>query len=360
MALERVLERQKAWERHPLKDHPMIKACFGIPTAHTPVWFMRQAGSYIPRHKALMDKYDLLTLTRTPELCTEVTLLPIDVLGVDAAVMFADIILPLAGMGIRFHYNERGPVIENPVQGSAHVDALTVADPEQTVPFILQAIRMVKAELGTKAPLIGFSGGPFTLVGYMVEGAPSDSFPRTKALMYQNEPAWHQLMQKLTASIISYLQAQVAAGIDVIQLFDSWIGVLPPPVYERFVLPYTQQIMEALAPTGLPRIHFSVESAGMLGQLQKTGAEVISVDWRIAIDDAWDALGEDFALQGNLDPAILLADFDAVAAQSVDILRRVQGRPGHIFNLGHRVPLNAPVEMLARLVDLVHEKSAQA
>lgn len=351
--------RSERWQQHRLKDHRLIRACFQQPHDTTPVWFMRQAGSYIPEHKKLMDEHGLLTLTSTPELCAEVTTLPVQVLGVDAAVMFADIIIPLGGMGIDFHYEAGlGPVIENPLRCPQDVEALRVLDPQESVGFILQAIELVQQRLDGHTPLIGFSGGPFTLAGYMIEGRPSRTFPLTKKFMYDHPGAWQELMDVLSESIIRYLQAQARAGIDVIQLFDSWIGVLTPLDFGQYVLPYTRRIYEELQPLGLPRIHFGTATASLLPQLASLPVEVVSVDWRVDLGWAWQQL-DGQGIQGNLEPALLLSeDSQLVAKRAAQVLDQAAERPGHIFNLGHRVDLRTPVENLQRLVDVVHEYQA--
>lgn len=341
-----------------MRDHPLIRACFGQPAPYTPVWFMRQAGAYLPEHAAILDAHGgypqgLIPVAATPELCAEVSVLPVEKLGVDAAVMYADIILPLGGMGGRFHYDEKGPVIEGPVRGADDARRLRVGDPHESVPFILEAVERVKERLGDKAPVIGFSGGPFTLAAYMVEGGPSAQFPQTKRLIREEPEAWRELMEKLTATIAAYLRAKAAAGADVLKLFDTWIGTLDRRMYEETVLPYTQRIFRELRGCGKPLIHFGVQTGPFLDLMPATGADVIGVDQRVPLDEAWETIGHDSAIQGNLDPKALLAPEEEARAAVKDVLRRAGGRPGHIFNLGHRVPLEADPAAVRRVVEWV-------
>jgi len=266
---------------------PLLRACRGEPVEHTPVWFMRQAGRYNPRHRELYERHGIRGLTTTPDLCAEVTCLPVEDLGVDAAVMYADIILPLENMGIDFEYGagDVGPILHNPVRSPEDVDRLTVLEPAEGVPFILEAIRRVKDRLPLDVPLIGFSGGPFTLAGYMVEGVASRTFPRTKTLMYSHPEAFHRLMKTLSDSIVRYLRAQVEAGVDVLQLFESWMGALSPADYERFVHPHTKQIFSALEDPDVPTIHFGTGTGSLLDYQARSGADVLGVDWRISLSD---------------------------------------------------------------------------
>lgn len=322
----------------------------------TPIWFMRQAGRCLADYRDLRKKYDILTMAKTPELCTQVTLMPVQKLGVDAAVLYADIMLPLEPMGISLEIEpDLGPIIHNPVRTMKDVQALRVIKAEESVTFVMDAIRMVRRELEGKQAVIGFSGSPFTLACYMIEGRPSRDYGLAKSLMYGQPEVWHALMTKLTDVVADYLLAQIRAGADVVQLFDSWVGALSPSVYRRFVLPYTQRIFRAVKQTGTPAIHFGTGTAALLPLMVEAGGDVISVDWRVDLDDAWAQIGYDRGIQGNLDPTLLLTSWPVIEAGMHDILRRAANRPGHIFNLGHGVLAPTDPDMLRRLVDAVHE-----
>lgn len=332
-----------------------IAACRRQPTDRTPVWFMRQAGRIFPEYRALRQRYDFLTLCRTPDLITEVTLMPLKPLGVDAAIIFADIMLPLEALGVDYDIREgTGPVIERPVRTAGDVAALGRRDPRETNAYLYEGIRQVKGELGGSLPLIGFAGAPFTLACYLIEGRPTREFTRARALMHSEPATWHALMNVLSETILAYLQAQVEAGVDAVQLFDSWVGGLSPWDYEEFVLPYSSRILQGLAGSGVPRIHFGTGTATLLPLMARAGADVVGVDWRIGLDEAWARIGPDYAVQGNLDPVVLLGPWDAVARRAADVLRRAGGRPGHIFNLGHGVLPDTPLDQLQRLVEFVH------
>lgn len=322
----------------------------------TPIWFMRQAGRCLADYRDLRKKYDILTMAKTPELCTQVTLMPVQKLGVDAAVLYADIMLPLEPMGISLEIEpDLGPVIHNPVRTMKDVQALRVINAEESVSFVMDAIRMVRRELEGKQAVIGFSGSPFTLACYMIEGRPSRDYGLAKSLMYGQPEVWHELMTKLTDVVSDYLLAQIRAGADVVQLFDSWVGALSPSVYRRFVLPYSQRIFRAIKQTKTPAIHFGTGTAALLPLMVEAGGDVISVDWRVDLDDAWAQIGYDRGIQGNLDPTRLLTSWPVIEAEMHDILRRAANRPGHIFNLGHGVLAPTDPDMLRRLVDGVHE-----
>lgn len=322
----------------------------------TPIWFMRQAGRCLADYRDLRKKYDILTMAKTPELCTQVTLMPVQKFGVDAAVLYADIMLPLEPMGISLEIEpDLGPIIHNPVRTMKDVDALRVIKAEESVSFVMEALRMVRRELEGKQAVIGFSGAPFTLACYMIEGRPSRDYSIAKSLMYGQPEVWHALMTKLADVVSDYLLAQIRAGADVVQLFDSWVGALSPSVYRRFVLPYTQRIFQAVKQTGTPAIHFGTGAAALLPLMAEAGGDVISVDWRVDLDEAWAQIGYDRGIQGNLDPTLLLTSWPVIEAGMHDVLRRAGNRPGHIFNLGHGVLAPTDPDMLCRLVDAVHE-----
>lgn len=336
-----------------------LDACHRRPSDATPVWFMRQAGRCLAAYRALRERYEILTLAKTPELCAEVTLMPVREFGVDAAVLFADIMLPLEGMGVELHIEpEIGPIIHNPVRSMADVERLRLIEPEEAVPFVLEAIRLVRRELAGRTAVLGFSGAPFTLACYMVEGRPSRDYAVAKSFMFREPDAWNALLGKLSEVVSRYLRAQIAAGADAVQLFDSWVGALGPSDYARYVQPYTRRIFEAIADSGAPSIHFGTGAAALLPLLAEAGGDIISVDWRVALDDAWSQIGHERGIQGNLDPIRLLAGWSATEEGARDVLRRAAGRPGHIFNLGHGVPPATEPELLTRLVHLVHEATA--
>jgi uroporphyrinogen decarboxylase len=318
---------------------------------------MRQAGRSLPEYRELRKRYNLFEVCRRPELCSEVTLQPVRAHAVDAAVMFADIMLPVEGMGIGVELVENvGPVIAEPIETLADVRRLRVPEPEESVPFILKAIRIVREELPPEQAVIGFAGGPFTVAGYLIEGKPTRDFVKTKACMYRAPEVWHGLMEKLTEAFARYLQGKVRAGADVIQLFDSWVGALSVDDYREFVAPYSGRILGAL--DDVPTIHFGTGTAHLLADLAEVGGDVIGLDWRIPIDRGWSVVGEDRGVQGNLDPALLLGPWERVEAGTIRILDAVGGQRGHVFNLGHGVlPATDPAD-LRRLTELVHERTA--
>jgi uroporphyrinogen decarboxylase len=326
------------------------------PVERTPVWFMRQAGRSLPEYREIRKRHTLFEVCRRPELCAEVTLEPVRAHGVDAAVMFADIMLPVLGMGIEVELVENvGPVVEHPVRTAADVDALRVPDPEESVPFVLEAVRLVRAELDEDRAVIGFSGGPFTVAGYLLEGKPTREFAVTKRCMYGTPEVWHGLCDKLTETFIRYLRAKVVAGADAIQLFDSWVGALSRDDYLEFVAPYSKRILDAIE---VPTIHFGTGTSHLLETMAETGGDVIGLDWRVPLAEGWERVGADRGVQGNLEPALLLGPFDRVQEKAIAILDAAGGRPGHIFNLGHGVmPATDPAD-LGRLVELVRERTA--
>lgn len=327
------------------------------PVDATPVWFMRQAGRSLPEYRRLRERHAFLDVAKTPELCVQATKMPVHRLGVDAAVLFADIMLPLDGMGVEFAIEPNvGPVIANPIRTAMDIEALQVIDADEATPYLFEALRMLRSELGESAALLGFAGAPFTLACYLVDGKATREYPKTKALMFGEPELWHRLMETLTGVTVRYLKAQIAAGAEAVQLFDSWLGLLGPLEYEAMVLPYTTKIFQSLH--GLaPAIHFSTGTTSLLPLIASSAADIVSVDWRLPLDDAWRSIGHTRGIQGNLDPTILLAGERAVESGARDVLKRAGGRPGHIFNLGHGIfPQTAP-ESLERLVDWVHQYS---
>ena len=324
----------------------------------TPIWFMRQAGRSLPEYRELRKRFSLFEVCRRPELCAEVTLQPVAAHGVDAAVMFADIMLPVLGMGLEVELVENvGPVVERPIETLADVERLQVPDPEDAVPFVLEAVRIVRRELAPERAVIGFCGGPFTVAGYLIEGKPTRDFVKTKRCMYAAPEVWHALAEKLAETFAAYVAAQVQAGADVIQLFDSWVGALSAGDYGDFAAPYSERILAAVP---APTIHFGTGTAHLLADMAEAGGDVIGLDWRIPIDRGWELVGFDRGVQGNLDPALLLGPFERVEAAADAILAAVDGRPGHIFNLGHGVLPDTDPADLRRLVELVHARSTAA
>jgi uroporphyrinogen decarboxylase len=328
------------------------------PVERTPVWFMRQAGRSLPEYRALRERHSFFELAGTPELCAEVTLQPVRRHGVDAAVLFADIVTPVLGMGLEVELVEGvGPVLERPVASAADVERLRVPDPELAFERVLEAIRIVRRELDPERALVGFCGGPFTVAGYLVEGRPSRDFVGTKTLMYREPAVWHALMDRLADAFAGYVRAQAAAGADAIQLFDSWAGVLSVADYEELVAPYSARVLSAVE---APTIHFGTGTTHLLPAMAAAGGDAIGLDWRVPLDQGWLAVGPQRAVQGNLDPAVLLGPWEKVEAAALDVLERAGGRSGHVFNLGHGVlPETSPAN-LSRLVQLVHETTAKA
>lgn len=334
-----------------------LRACRREPVDATPVWFMRQAGRSFAAYRRLRERHGILELAKTPDLCAEVTLMPVRELGVDAAVLFADIMLPLEPMGVALRIEpEVGPIIERPIRSAADVGALATFDPSG-VSFTLDAIRLVRAELDGRAGVIGFSGAPFTLACYLIEGRPSRDFPTAKAFMFREPEAWHELMDRLSTMVIAYLRAQVEAGADVVQLFDSWVGGLGPADYARFVRPHVRRIFDALR--DVPTIHFGTGTAALLELMADAGGDVIGVDHRVGLADAWARIGAARGIQGNLDAARLLAGWGATEAGARAVLADAGGRPGHIFNLGHGVLPETDPDVLHRLVDFVHLETSR-
>jgi uroporphyrinogen decarboxylase len=319
---------------------------------------MRQAGRYLPEYRKLRAGLDVLAMARDPEIAVEATLQPLRRMPVDAAILFSDIMVPLEAVGIRVHIvPDVGPVVDEPVRTGADVRSLRILEPEVDVPFVLEAVGMLRKHLAV--PLIGFAGGPFTLASYLVEGGPSRNHARTKALMHAEPETWNALMRVLGSGVSAYLVAQVQAGAQAVQVFDSWAGALDPEDYTRFVLPTMREIFGELAGLGIPRIHFGVGTGELLPLMRDAGADVVGLDWRVPLHLGWERIGFDVAVQGNLDPAVCLAPWEAVEVKALNVLRRSAGRPGHVFNLGHGVLPGTPPDTLARLVDLVHERTVR-
>jgi uroporphyrinogen decarboxylase len=340
-------------------DPLLVRALRREPTERTPVWFMRQAGRSLPEYRALRERYGFFELAGTPELCAEVTLQPVRRHGVDAAVLFADIMSPVLGMGVEVELVEGvGPVLEEPIATAADVARLRVADPGEWAAPILEAVRLVRAELAPERAVIGFCGGPFTVAGYLVEGRPSRDFARTKALMYREPAVWHDLLDRLADQFAAYVAAKAAAGADAVQLFDSWVGILSPQDYAEFVAPYSRRIFEAVP---VPAIHFGTgASSALLGEMAGAGGDAVGLDWRTPLDAGWAAVGADRAVQGNLDPAVLLGPWERVEAAAREVLARAGDRPGHVFNLGHGVLPQTDPDVLTRLTALVQERTTPA
>lgn len=337
-----------------------MDACYHRQPDATPVWFMRQAGRCLAEYRELRKKYDILTMARTPELCSQVTLMPVNDLGVDGAVLYADIMLPLEGMGVSLEIQpEVGPIIHHPIRSMQAVEQLRILEAEEATPYVMEAIRLVRRELEGKQAVIGFSGAPFTLACYLIEGRPSRDYGTAKALMYGQPEIWHALMEKLTQVTIRYLVAQIQAGVNVVQLFDSWVGALSPNTYRRFVLPYSQRIFQAVKETGTPSIHFGTSTGTLLEAMAEAGGDIMCVDWRFDLDEAWRRIGYERGIQGNLDPTLLLAPWEAIEDGVRDVLHRADNRPGHIFNLGHGVLAPTDPDMLKRVVETVHTLSAR-
>ncbi len=337
----------------------LVRAVRREPVERTPVWFMRQAGRSLPEYQAIRRRHSFFEVAGTPELCAQVTLQPVSRHSVDAAVIFADIVTPVRGMGIDVDLVEGvGPVVERPIASAADVARLHVSEPDHAV---LEAIRIVRGELAPEQALVGFCGAPFTVAGYLVEGKPTRDFVRTKTLMYRQPETWHALLDLLSEQFAGYVAAQVAAGADVIQVFDSWVGALTPADYDEYVAPYSTRILDAVAAVDAPSIHFGTgASEALLRSLTRAGGDAIGLDWRIPLDEGWSVVGHERAVQGNLDPAALFGPWEHVEAAALDVLARADGRAGHIFNLGHGVLPQTDPEVLTRLTGLVQERTAGA
>lgn len=337
-----------------------LRACRREPVDRTPIWMMRQAGRYMPEYRAIRARYGFLEMCKTPEVATEVTLQPVDLVGVDAAILFADILLPLEGMGLQLEFAKgEGPVIHNPVRSLAEARALRVSDPYEDTGYVMEAVKLCRKELTDKVPLIGFAGAPFTLASYMIEGGSTRAYVKCKALMWSEPQAWDALMQVTTDTVIEYLKAQVASGAQAVQVFDSWVGFLAPADYAEFVLPHTKRLIEEVSSAGVPVINFANNATAMLDMVMQTGGDMLGLDWRIDMADALEKVGDGFAVQGNLDPMTLFAPVPVIQERAKRILDAVGDRPGHVFNLGHGIHKDTDPAHARALVDFVHEYSAQ-
>ncbi|MBI5640612.1 MAG: uroporphyrinogen decarboxylase [Nitrospirae bacterium] len=333
-----------------------LKACRGEKTDYTPVWLMRQAGRYMKEYQEVRSKVDFLTLCKTPELAAKVTLQPIDILGVDAAILFSDILIAVEAMGMPLEFHDKkGPILGDPVRTKAGVDRLIIPDTEDSMPFVLDTIRILRREL--KVPLIGFSGAPWTLATYIIEGGSSKNFLHTKKMMYQNPGLFEGLLEKITATVIEYLSAQIKAGAQAVQLFDSWAGILAPYDYEHIIFPHVRTAIKALKKFDVPVIYFVNDCAGLLKIVKKCGADVVGVDWRVDMAKAAKKLGKRVAIQGNLDPCVLFAPKEHIEERVQDILNKAESAKGHIFNLGHGILPETPVENAIAMVEAVHRLS---
>ena len=334
-------------------EDPFLAACRGLPHERTPVWFMRQAGRSLPEYRAIRGTGSILDTIANPELATEITLQPVRRYGTDAAILYSDIVVPVHAIGFGVDVEPGiGPVVDRPFERAADLDRIRPLDPESDTPYVLETVRALASELSV--PLIGFAGAPFTVASYLIEGGPSRSYARTKALMLGDPDLWFALLDRLVDLAVASLRSQVTAGARALQLFDSWAGALAPPVYEKYVLPASRRVFDEVADLGVPRIHFGVGTGEILPLMASAGADVVGVDWRVPLDVARQRLGPDTVLQGNLDPAVCLAPIGVVDTAVADILRRNAGHPGHVFNLGHGVlPETDPV-VLEHIVDLVH------
>jgi uroporphyrinogen decarboxylase len=317
---------------------------------------MRQAGRYMKVYRDIREKHGLMEMFKNPDLSAEITLQPVNAFSVDAAIIFADILLPLEGMGIGFEFAP-GPVIRNPIRSAADIEAMRIADPDADLGFVLKSLQYARKEIDGKVPLIGFAGAPFTLASYAIEGGSSSDYLRTKDLMCRNPAAWDLLMTKFCDTILAFLKAQVRAGAQVVQLFDSWVGCLSPSDYRSHVLPYTQRIFQSLRKEGIPSIHFGTGTAGLLSLISEAGGDVIGVDWRVSLNDAWRSIGTHAGIQGNLDPAALMAPLSVLTQKAAAVIDEAGGKPGHIFNLGHGIMPSTPEDSVKALADFVHEYS---
>jgi uroporphyrinogen decarboxylase len=340
------------------KNDRFINACRREPVDSTPIWLMRQAGRYMEEYRVVRAKHSFLEMCKTPDIAAEITLQPIKRFDLDAAIIFSDILLPLEKMGIKLAFTESGPHIETPVRSHKDVLRLNAVDINNDLSFVLEAIAIVKRELAGRLPLIGFCGAPFTLASYLIEGGGSKGFQQTKTLMYKEPETFHLLMRKLVDVSISYLDSQVSGGADAIQVFDSWVGTLSRGDYQEYVSPHMARLFRSLN-RKVPHIHFGVGASHLLDLINDAGGDVIGVDWRVPIDQAWQAIGFNRAIQGNLDPVVLFGPREHLINQVDDILGRANGRPGHIFNLGHGILQGTPIDMVDALIEAVHSFSSR-
>jgi uroporphyrinogen decarboxylase len=343
---------------HPALDSPFMRACRRESVPYTPIWLMRQAGRYMKEYRRLRSRVTMLELCKSPELVSEVTVHAARILGVDAAILFADLLLVVEPLGLSLEYAEgEGPIITPPVRDRDAVDALREVDPD-ALAYVYAAVARTRAELPAHIPLIGFAGAPFTVASYIVEGGTSRQFTHTKALMYSDEGAWRALCEKIVRAQSGYLNRQIAAGAQAIQIFDSWVGCLSPADYRRYALPYTASLIAAL-PEDVPLIHFGTGTASLLSDMRHAGGSVIGLDWRVELDRAWREIGHDRAVMGNLDPAVLLGSPHLIESEARRILSQAAARMGHIFNLGHGILPQTSADAVRRLVDVVHEASVR-
>ncbi len=333
-----------------------LRACWGLPVDATPVWFMRQAGRYMPEYRAIREKFTLLEIVERPELAAEVTLQPVLAHGVDAAILFADILLPIVPMGLRLEFVKgEGPSVEAPIRTLEDVQRLRVIEAESDLGHVMEAIRILRHELPEQVPLIGFAGAPFTMACYMIEGGPSRDYRIAKGMMYAQPETWHALMSKIAEALGGYLMAQIDAGAQAVQLFDSWVGALHPRDYDRYVQPYSAKVLQAVSGRGVPVIHFGTNTSTLLQSMKRAGGDVLGLDWRVPLDQGWRLLGEETAVQGNLDPVSLFAPLPELRGHVDEVMKLAAGRPGHIFNLGHGILQHTPVENVKAVVEMVHE-----
>lgn len=337
-----------------------LRACRREHIERTPIWMMRQAGRYMSEYMAIREKHGFLEMCKTPEIAAEVTLQPVDLIGVDAAILFADILLPLEGMGLHLEFAKgEGPVIHNPVRTVGDVEALRVSDPIEHTGYVMEAIRILRRELAEKVPLIGFAGAPFTLASYMIEGGSTRDYVHTKALMWQEPAAWERLMDVTVETVIEYLKAQVEAGAQAVQVFDSWVGYVAPADYAEYILPHSKRVIDAMQSTGVPVIHFANNATAMLDLVIQAGGDVVGLDWRVPMAKALEVIPGNMAVQGNIDPMTLFAPVETLERRVLDILEAVGTRPGHVFNLGHGIHKTTDPGMARELVRLVREHSSR-
>src|SRR5215216_2902297 len=353
----RVTEEKTGGVKEALHNSPFMRACRREPVPHTPIWLMRQAGRYMREYRDVRAKTSFLELCKTPSLAAEVTVTAVERLGVDAAIIFADILLILEPMGIELEFAAgEGPVIHNPVRNASDVDRLLELEDASALEFVNEAIRQTRRALRPDIPLIGFCGAPFTLASYMIEGGGSKNYVQAKRLMHDDPGAWHAMLALISRGLAKYLNAQIAAGAQAVQLFDSWVGCLSPDDYREFVLPHSRSVIRNVTP-GVPVLHFGTGTAALLELMREAGGDVIGLDWRVRLDEGWNRVGHDVAVMGNLDPVVLFAKQDVIREQAKRILEQAGGRAGHIFNLGHGILPETPVENVIALVEMVHEMS---